>query len=640
MSMAPRLRLFGWVLAFAAGFFLLSLLAMEARAGLGEDSAFWGLSGLSTAALSQAPRATRSWLAGAVVVSCAVCYVIIGTPLPDAAGLAMANGIQAVLAAGLIRRHLPQGRRIVRLSDIGWLALAAIYGAAAGSGLGALAKWLASGTFEVNGVVTWFAANAVGILVGGPVFFAMISLRREPPPQHRWLPMAAAGAATVLVFAGSTWASTATGRNFSYLLIVPVVVSAVWLGQRHTALLVGGLAIAVAVVTSRGGGPFAATESSFDALLAGQLFMSVVQLTALTVGVESSRRRDGIAELDAILSATAEGVLVIDETRTIRRANASSESILGLSPRDLVGRSLSAFVDLGDTEHSATLHLTKARRDDGSEFWAEISMGDIHERSGRRRTAVVIRDVTSRVEAEEQVRRMQDEFVSNMTHELKTPLTAIIGFSDLILDDLDESTDVAAIETIRDSALSMKALIDDILDFKRVAGASGEVAPVDLRAVVQSALDLVRPSAAERSIEVVVNFEACPPVMGESLQLESAVQNVLSNAVKYSNPGGHVTIDLDELAGSVVLSVVDQGIGIHDADQVRLFSRFYRARNVGEVQGTGLGLALVRQVVEQHGGHVELVSALGRGTRVRITLPAIDHEAGRLESHRRAMNIV
>ncbi len=617
-------RVFLLLLVFISGHFLLSLLAIELRNGFSGDSVFWGLAGLSSAVLAQTPIGWRRGFVAGVVASCATSYLIAGASAPVAVGFALANGAQMVVAAHLLRRHLPQGRRIVRIRDIGWLATGAVVSASAGAAVGGLTKWLDSGNLDLAAMGTWFMANAVGILVGAPVVLALFSLKQERPPQQKWVATLAVAGITAVVFTAAMWSSEATARNFSYLVIVPVMISAVWLGQRHTALLVGALAVAIAIGTGRGLGPFAASESAFDPLLAAQLFMSVVQLTALTVGVESSRRRDVIAELDGILAATVEGVLVVDETGTIRHTNAGTEAILAGDQGQIIGQQLSAFVPFGDFGDEAALHLTQAVRLDGSTFWAEVSRGDIHERSGRRRTAVVVRDVTGRIETEEQVRRIQDEFVSNMTHELKTPLTAIIGFSEWLLAEPDSPDLAGDLATIKESALSMKALIDDILDFKRVAGSEGVREAVDLRGVVGSAVEMVGPAAIDRSVEISLRFDASPTVTGDADQLEHAVQNIVSNAVKYSDPGGRIDIVVSEVGQTVVLSVADQGIGIPEADQERLFERFFRAGNTGDIHGTGLGLALVRQVVQRHGGAVDLTSVLGQGTCVSVTLPLPD----------------
>jgi signal transduction histidine kinase len=247
---------------------------------------------------------------------------------------------------------------------------------------------------------------------------------------------------------------------------------------------------------------------------------------------------------------------------------------------------------------------------------------------------VVVRDVTGRIETEERVRRIQDEFVSNMTHELKTPLTAIIGYSDWMLSEPDASNWVDILETMRDSALTMNTLIDDILDFKRISGAEGAMVPVDLGSIVETSVAVVGPAAAGRSIEISVDVDPCSVVLGDTDELQSAVQNLVSNAVKYSHSGGEVRVRLLDEGDQVLLTVEDQGIGIPDADQEHLFERFFRAGNTGDIHGTGLGLALVRQVVERHGGSVTLASATSEGTLVTVTLPIAAETSAPIESPR------
>jgi len=610
-----------WLLLFVVAHFLISLVAVELRAGFSGDVVFWGLSGLSAAAVSQTPRPWRGAVVAAVVASCGAVYLMSGVSPWAAMGFGVANGAQAMVAGELLRRHLPQGRRIVRLGDVAWLGVAAIGGGLAGSALGGFTQLVSTGSLEMSVVVAWFTSNLVGTLVGAPVFLALLSLRVEPPPVQPWVTFLVAGASTAAVVAGSAWMSSAIGRNLSYLVIVPVMASAVWLGQRHTALLVGGFALSLAAATSRGVGPFAASDSMFDPLLAAQLFMSVVQLTALVVGVEATRRRDVIAELDGILAATVEGVLVVDDTGTIRHTNAGAEATLAAAPGQLLGMRLGSLVPCGDVEAGEILHMTRAQRVDGSQFWAEVSQGKIYERSGRRRTAVVVRDVTGRIEAEEKVKRIQDEFVANMTHELKTPLTAIIGFSDWLLSELDTPNSPDDLETIRESALTMNTLIDDILDFKRISGAESDMEPVALGSIIETSVWVVGPAAVGRSINITVDADPCPAVLGDAHALQSVVQNLVSNAVKYSHPGGEVRVGLKDEGNEALLTVEDQGIGIPVEDQEHLFERFFRAGNTGDIHGTGLGLALVRQVVERHGGSVTLASAAGEGTRVTVTLP-------------------
>jgi PAS domain S-box-containing protein len=617
-----RLLPLGWILVMTAVHFGMSLFALELRTGFSHEPVFWGLSGLSVAVISMAPRSWRVGLAAGLTFSAAASYLLNGAPLPLAAGYALGNGAAALAAGTWLGGQLPNGRRIVRLWDVVALAGGALVAAAVGSVFGGAVQWAVAGSASLETVGYWFSANLAGVLVGSPVFLAIVSLRREPPPEFQMSPLLIVATATAASYVSVVWVSAVTGRNFLYLVIVPLMISAVWLGQRITAILMGGLALALGVMTNSGLGPFAATESAFDPLIAGQIFMGVVQITVLTVGVEASRRRDLIAELDGILEATVEAVLVVDETGTIRQANRGSEATLGSPQAELIGARLTEFIpeDVFDGG-TRDLYSTIARRRNGDEFWAEVSRGRIREKSGRRRTAIVVRDVSERIETEESVRRLQDEFVSNMTHELRTPLTAIIGFSEWLMSDLDSPTAASDLEIIHDSASSMKVLIDAILDFKRVSASSAQPAEIDLRDVVERSVGLARPAALERTITLNLDLDACPPIVGDLDQIEHAVRNVVSNAIKYSYEGGEVSVALEAREDSVHLAVVDEGIGIPESDQARLFERFFRAGNVGELQGTGLGLALVRQVVERHRGTVALTSAVGRGTSVEIVLP-------------------
>jgi PAS domain S-box-containing protein len=345
----------------------------------------------------------------------------------------------------------------------------------------------------------------------------------------------------------------------------------------------------------------------------------------------SGRQRDLIAEMQGILDAAVEAVLVVDETGIIRRANMGAAAMFATTESNMVGGSYSTYIlevePLPD-HPKEQLNLTKGHRADGTAFWAETSESGISEPPGHRRRAVIVRDVTDRIETEDRVRRVQDEFVSNMTHELKTPLTAIIGFTEWLLSNPDSPSVAEDLEVIRTSAVSLQDLIDNILDFKRLsATATRQTAAVDLESLVLQVVSMNRTSAAARDVTVTFSKQSASPVNADRLQMEQAIRNLVSNAVKYSKTGGKVEITLERTDGSVVLSVSDDGIGISDEDQKRIFQRFFRASNTGEIRGTGLGLAMVRQIAEGHGGKLILTSNLGEGTRVEMHLPAFPEPA-------------
>jgi signal transduction histidine kinase len=269
--------------------------------------------------------------------------------------------------------------------------------------------------------------------------------------------------------------------------------------------------------------------------------------------------------------------------------------------------------------------LVKGQRADGTTFWAEASQGSIAEPSGRHRHALIVRDVTERIEAEARIERLQDEFVSQMTHELRTPLTAILGFSDILLADETLGKGNAELEIIHNSAQTVLEMIDDILAFKRLAAAEAELRqePIDLQEIAAEAVSMMEGPAKARRIGFVAGLQPTPKIHGDRRQLEQAVRNLISNAVKYSHDGGLVEVSTRAIDHQVVVGVADHGIGIPDEDQTRIFRRFFRAANAESagIPGSGLGLVLVREVARAHGGDVALTSALGAGTRVTMSLP-------------------
>jgi signal transduction histidine kinase len=213
-------------------------------------------------------------------------------------------------------------------------------------------------------------------------------------------------------------------------------------------------------------------------------------------------------------------------------------------------------------------------------------------------------------------------------HELRAPLTSIEGWVEILLDGaLGELTpeQARAVEVIGRNAQRLRSLVADLRSAEPSAAPSGGRGPVDLGAVVSAAVELVRPTA--RLGGIVLDERPAAPrlhVLGDLLRLEGAVVNVVGNAVKYTPRGGSVTVRTFEDAGHVVVEVADTGIGVPFDELAHLTEPWFRARNAtaSGIGGDGLGLALVREVVEAHGGEVSLTSVDGSGTTVRLLLPA------------------
>lgn len=260
-------------------------------------------------------------------------------------------------------------------------------------------------------------------------------------------------------------------------------------------------------------------------------------------------------------------------------------------------------------------------------------------------------DISEQKEVEAQLRevdRLKGELVASVSHELRTPLTSICGYAEMLLGGPagparptvapSQSTTAAEpaveptperrmLEVIERNGRRLLGLVDDLLTLSRVdAGHFGQYEqPVDLGELVRSGVGVLTPSLSQHRIRLDVQVpEGLPPVPGDRSQLERVVLNLLTNAVKFSEPEGVVTISLapepdDE---RVRLSVVDRGIGITPEEMPKLFTRFFRSDEARRrvIQGTGLGLAVVKEIVDRHGGEIVVDSAPGAGTTVTVRL--------------------
>jgi len=225
--------------------------------------------------------------------------------------------------------------------------------------------------------------------------------------------------------------------------------------------------------------------------------------------------------------------------------------------------------------------------------------------------------------------RRQSEFVSDVAHELRTPLTAIRGNAEMLEDpDLPPEMRVKFSSIIVGESERLTRLVNDLLTLQRIEhddAQAQKLARVDLRKVAQNVVDTLHPILEERGANVAIVGEA-PDVLGNADRLKEMLTNLVENASRFIEPGGHITIDLCGLHGNAVIQVKDDGAGFGDIDPNLLFSRFYRAdtsraRNTG---GTGLGLSIVKSIVEAHDGTIEAVNLPEGGANFIVAIPAID----------------
>ncbi|MFV0259776.1 MAG: CHASE domain-containing protein [Acidimicrobiales bacterium] len=235
--------------------------------------------------------------------------------------------------------------------------------------------------------------------------------------------------------------------------------------------------------------------------------------------------------------------------------------------------------------------------------------------------------------------QVKNDFVSAISHDLRTPLTSIVGYAEILGDVIADGHGRPMsehVEMIERNAQRLLSLVEDLLTLSRIesGGFRLQRGPCRIDEIVGSAVDAVTPIAEARGIEVVLDLDPVPLIAGDARELERAVLNLLSNAVKFSHDGGAVEVATRNGAdGLIEITVTDHGLGIPEDEQHQLFSRFFRSRLAEQnaIQGTGLGLAIVAGIVQGHGGMVGVASVPGEVTTMTIRIPLDTGGPGRLD---------
>ncbi|WP_299931021.1 cell wall metabolism sensor histidine kinase WalK [uncultured Nocardioides sp.] len=361
----------------------------------------------------------------------------------------------------------------------------------------------------------------------------------------------------------------------------------------------------------------------------------VDRLDAAEAAADADRRT-----AQAVFEGVAVGLLQIDAQGRYVATNGRHREFLDLAfPHGHHGRAGQAgFAYDADQQLLARADMPSVRATRGEEFddvrlWVgedphsrralSVSARRLLDRSGELTGAVLAyHDVTDLVRA----MGVKDEFVSTISHELRTPLTAALAYLEL----LDESTDVTPeghqqVTAARRNMLRLSHLVADLLFTTRVSAGSPLVDPyrVDLAVLLCEAVDAASLDADSRGVRISASVPDALPAVADGMRLRQVFDNLLCNAIAYSHEGCVVTVDLAVRAEHVVLTVTDEGTGIDASEVEQVFDRFYRGENARrrQVSGTGLGLTIVRSIVEAHGGVVSLESTLGEGTSVCVLLP-------------------
>src|SRR5262245_43292743 len=361
--------------------------------------------------------------------------------------------------------------------------------------------------------------------------------------------------------------------------------------------------------------------------------------------------------LNGIVSSAMDAIITLDEEQRVVLFNEAAERMFGCPAAEALGQPFNRFIPerfrgahtelvrrFGETGGaSRAMRSLIALRADGAEFPIEAAISKV-EVGGRKLYTLIHRDITERKRAEaereqlareqvaraaaEAANRSKDEFLAMVSHELRSPLNAILGYTRMLRsgtanrEAIDNATAI-----VERSARAQLQIIEDLLDSARIITGKLRIdpGPVDLVPALEAALDTVRSAAEAKGVTLVANFGPMPEqVLGDSTRLQQVVWNLLSNAVKFTPEGGRVELRMEGAADIVRITVSDTGQGVDPEFLPFVFDRFRQADPSGARRygGLGLGLSLVKYLVELHGGTITAESeGLGRGATFTVTLP-------------------
>ena len=338
-------------------------------------------------------------------------------------------------------------------------------------------------------------------------------------------------------------------------------------------------------------------------------------------------------ELQSVFAGMAEGIMVLDKENRIETLNRGMEEMIGARSGEFFGRTiLEAFRNI--PLHDALVRF----RATGETVSQEITLGEENpivldatisaiqdETDEARKTMLVFHDVTRLKKLE----RIRTDFAANVTHEIKTPLTAIIGFMETLLQGAvdDRLTARKFLETVQENAQRLNRLVDDLLTLSgfELGDMTLHLEGLSLTDILDQVLAVVTARVSEKNLRIVKKIPAeAPKIMADRDRLAQILLNIVDNAVKFTPAGGTVTVTASsEEQGCLTVRIADTGIGIPKGEIPRLGERFYRVDKTRsrELGGTGLGLSIVKHLMKAHGGRMAIDSTPGHGTTVSLFLP-------------------
>jgi hypothetical protein len=641
--------------------------------------AIWPAGALATGLVLTSPRRLRPPVLAATFGLVLAAHVLQGYDW----GVALGFSVSAAAAAGAVAYTLVlglEGRRAALLDqgDVSRFIGALTAGSAvAGLGCG-LTAWLAGQGSPWLGALGAFGANAAAFTILTPLFLETLTFEPLASRRERAAQAVVTLGTTVAVFVGTetppvifavmpmfAWhAFRGTLREATVLLTVVGVIGTVV----SEVLRIGPIE---ALGSRYGIGP----ELAHGVL---QLFLVDCGMILLPLSVIVTQQRMSAARAGAeretlrrlVQSATGTAIIATGKDGRITLFNPGAEAMLGYVSEEVVGelpeafhppeelrrqalrlRALPNFSDICRASVAADERnqLWRFRRKDGEERIMRMTLtaidGERGELTGYLATA---EDVTERekahramlltvqhqrtaVERLQELERVKGDFVATVSHELRTPITSIIGYTEVLEDGLvGELTETQreVVDRVDRNGRRLLLLVEDLLTLSQVESSSLKLEPVitDIRQVVRKAHQGLGTLLAGRALDVAVSVPDEPVIHhGDPVQLERMVANLMTNAVKFTPDGGTVRVELHSDGEISQIVVTDDGVGITEEDQSKLFTRFFRSTSSFDqaVQGTGLGLTIVQAIVTLHGGKVGVTSSHGHGTTVTVTLPCV-----------------
>jgi len=342
--------------------------------------------------------------------------------------------------------------------------------------------------------------------------------------------------------------------------------------------------------------------------------------------------RESELSVQAVFGAMLDGLVVVDDLRRVRLMNrefrrvfgleesAPGETLLEVIRHASVDRLVMEAIRAGEPR-SESIKLARGESE-GREM--EVSAVPLGDNSAMEGAVVLFRDVTQLRQVEE----MRRDFVANVSHELRTPLSIFRGYLETLLDDPKQPPGelLRILEIMERHSDRLNALVEDVLSLARLEspGTELDLSEVHVGELLHSIMRDWEKRFAAAQLKTHLNFPGdLPALSADENRLQEVIYNLLDNAVKYSQPGGTVSLRAALAGDQVRISVADQGVGIREADLPRIFERFYRADKgrSRELGGTGLGLSIVKHIVQLHGGSVEAESEPGKGTTISVLVP-------------------